>query len=318
MALLIPEVFILLLTDAVFLLLLLYVSPSAYKIARRWDISSPSGLQYELDRKRHLIFASVRTAFIFKLPLFLFFIYTSDKLSGVLTGAMCAAGTINATIYGQELLYVKIFNIFLMSAWLTVHSCTLSSETLPHTRKAAGFLLVITVSSAVETLLLFLNFQAIDPSAVVSCCSSIYSPSEPSFLMSVSPFTAFFIFLGSAALYLTSVLLKNTAGTAFFSILFFFAGVLNLILFTGTYIYELPSHRCPYCILQKEYGYIGYLFYISLFAGTSAGISGFIRRRLSGIFPFKTIMISLICMLVFLFFSIYFPLKYFLTNNVWL
>jgi len=39
------------------------------------------------------------------------------------------------------------------------------------------------------------------------------------------------------------------------------------------YIYELPTHHCPFCILQKEYGYIGYLIYVTLLGGAIAGLS---------------------------------------------
>jgi hypothetical protein len=39
------------------------------------------------------------------------------------------------------------------------------------------------------------------------------------------------------------------------------------------YIYELPTHHCPFCILQKEYGYIGYLIYLTLLGGAIAGLS---------------------------------------------
>ncbi len=39
------------------------------------------------------------------------------------------------------------------------------------------------------------------------------------------------------------------------------------------YIYELPTHHCPFCILQKEYGYIGYVLYAALLGGAVAGLS---------------------------------------------
>jgi hypothetical protein len=35
---------------------------------------------------------------------------------------------------------------------------------------------------------------------------------------------------------------------------------------------ELPTHHCPFCILQKEYGYIGYPLYLLLFAGAILGM----------------------------------------------
>ncbi|MDP3214831.1 MAG: hypothetical protein Q8S73_12050, partial [Deltaproteobacteria bacterium] len=43
--------------------------------------------------------------------------------------------------------------------------------------------------------------------------------------------------------------------------------------FISLYIYELPTHHCPFCIIMEEYGYIGYLLYIPLFGAVVAGMS---------------------------------------------
>lgn len=318
MGLLIPEVFIIQITDAAFFILLLSVSPAAVSILRGWDFTSASQRQYRLEKKRHLVSAAVRLIFIFKIPLFLFYIYANDKLSNVLTGAMCAAGSINATVFGAPLLYVKIALLFLMTFWMTVNRVSSKSEELPHTRALYGFLLVITALSGAETLLSFANFTSMDTSAVVSCCSSIYSGADSSPLMSLSPFTAFGIFAAVSALLIVSVLLKKTGWTALFSILFFFSGVLNLILFTGTYVYELPSHKCPYCILQREYLYTGYLFYISLFTGSAAGVNSFIYNKLSGREDAGYLRLCFWAAIIYSALSIFYPIRYYLINNVWL
>ena len=33
----------------------------------------------------------------------------------------------------------------------------------------------------------------------------------------------------------------------------------------------MPTHHCPFCLLQKEYGFIGYPLYLSLFSATILG-----------------------------------------------
>jgi hypothetical protein len=52
----------------------------------------------------------------------------------------------------------------------------------------------------------------------------------------------------------------------------FAVAVASIISFICLYIYELPTHHCPFCILQKEYGYVGYVLYITLFGGGVAGM----------------------------------------------
>lgn len=38
------------------------------------------------------------------------------------------------------------------------------------------------------------------------------------------------------------------------------------------YFYEMPSHHCPFCLLQKEYGYVGYPLYALLLCSTVASL----------------------------------------------
>ena len=46
----------------------------------------------------------------------------------------------------------------------------------------------------------------------------------------------------------------------------------SILSFISVYIYQLPTHHCPFCLLQQEYGYVGYPLYISLFVGGIAGM----------------------------------------------
>ncbi len=205
MALLIPpEVFILLLTDAVFLLMMIYVSPpTVFRVITNWDISNQTQIQYKLEKNRLLVSTIVKFAFIFKIPLFLFYIYLNDKLSNVLTGAMCATGSINATVYGIPLLYTKIALIYLMYIWLVLYNCNNSFHDLPYTKAKYKLLLFIIIVITAESLLTYLNFANIDPTEIVSCCSSIYSTTSEngSLLMSLKPFTAFYFFYHCLQLY---------------------------------------------------------------------------------------------------------------------
>jgi hypothetical protein len=45
----------------------------------------------------------------------------------------------------------------------------------------------------------------------------------------------------------------------------------SLISFISPYIYELPIHHCPFCVLQKEYHYLGCFVYMRLLLRTIAG-----------------------------------------------
>ena len=64
-----------------------------------------------------------------------------------------------------------------------------------------------------------------------------------------------------------------------------------LISYFCLYVYELPTHHCPFCMLQKEYHFVGYFLYgfllVGAIAGTSIGIIGRFRKKvtLAGLIP---------------------------------
>jgi hypothetical protein len=63
----------------------------------------------------------------------------------------------------------------------------------------------------------------------------------------------------------------------------FLISIVALISFISVYFYELPTHHCPFCILHPEYGYVGYLLYITLLAGAVSGLG------VGAIMPFRKI-----------------------------
>jgi len=320
MGFLIPEVFILLLTDIISAVLILGVTPFAYQIAKKWDSSSTENIQYKMEKRRTLLSAVIGAVFVFKIPLYLYFIHTHDKMSAVITGAMCAAGTLNATAYSSPLLYVKTASVYLMFVWLALQRESLKKPEMKFTKTIYSLFLLISVSVLAETVLLILNFSEIDPAAVVSCCSSIYSSSgeNSSFLTAADPFISFIVFNISAVFLTVFAAMKKPASVSLFSVVFFFTAVLTLILFTSTYIYELPSHRCPFCILQKEYGYIGYVFYITLFLSTASGIASYPVYLVNKKNPRVLLNTALAAAIVFWMLNVWFPIRFYLINNTWL
>ena len=53
----------------------------------------------------------------------------------------------------------------------------------------------------------------------------------------------------------------------------FLLSAASVVSFFCLYFYELPTHHCPFCLLQKEYGFVGYVLYAALFSGAVAGIA---------------------------------------------
>ena len=88
---------------------------------------------------------------------------------------------------------------------------------------------------------------------------------------------ALLIFFSSAAITLTSgsYLYLRAKGASFYAIASCTHGIVFItgpISFISIYIYELPTHHCPFCILHQEYGYAGYIFYSAILVSTIFGM----------------------------------------------
>jgi hypothetical protein len=104
--------------------------------------------------------------------------------------------------------------------------------------------------------------------------------------------------------------INNTGALVFscFSLWLLGVSLAAIISFISLYIYELPTHHCPFCLLQREYHYFGYPLYVSLFcAGITGSGAGVINRfrtipSLKEIIPVmqkRLCLISMICYALF-------------------
>jgi len=268
---LVPEVLAILILDGVFLVFSTIAFVISFKIYKNWDRTSSSNLQYNLEKQTVLGSTIIKYIFLVKLPLFLFFIFTLDKMSNILTGAMCAAGVVDATSYGIYLFIFKILNLYLFGFWLVLNKIDTQNENLPYTKLKFGFFTIIYFLFLTEIVIEILMFSSIDPSKIVSCCGALYSSTSTSYISSlftISPViivSAFYINVIALGI---SYYFKHSFSYAIFSLLFIIISIISLIAWFCTYIYELPTHHCPFCFLQKDYYYIGYLIYLTLFTGT--------------------------------------------------
>ncbi|MGO9951206.1 MAG: hypothetical protein ACLPN1_03215 [Dissulfurispiraceae bacterium] len=275
-----PPVLALLLGSSLISLMLLYSAYYAINIIRNWDVKSGSELQLALERKTYLISTIVAYAFGFQLLSFFLFIYTANDLCVFFVGAMCAVGTLNVNPYGYPTLILKVVNFLLAGNWLILNHTDNKAYDYPLIKTKYSLLLLINPFIVAETVLQLLYFQGLHPNVITSCCGSLFSTESPgmaSSLAAVPSIPMKIVFYSAMALVLMSGIYfyKTLKGGYLFSLLstlFFFIALEALISFISLYFYELPTHHCPFCILQKDYGYIGYLLYTLLLSGSLSGL----------------------------------------------
>lgn len=260
----------------------------AWRIARHWEPSSSDAAQLTLERQAELLGPLVRCALFFELAALLLFVYTTDALHPLFVGAMCATGTLNLHPSGWWALLVRIALCFLAGYWLALDRLDRCVESSPLLRRKFLLLFLLVPLVALAGALQLRFFLAAKPAVVTSCCGSLFGagsivaadlaalPPGPA-VAAVFALLAGTILVGVAALrhsaaalrYLLSLLGGLLLPTA----------LLALVAGISLYIYQTPTHHCPFDMLQHQYGYIGYPIYASLFAGVHfALLPGFVVR----------------------------------------
>lgn len=268
------QVIVYLFSEIVLGVLTLYLFLLTIKFLRYWNFKSFSNLQLQLEKKAYLVSTIATSLFALKLTLLIYFVYTIDALSLIVPGAMCAAGVISANGYGMDLLLVKLIIIFTLLLFLVQNSYDLKAKDYPLFRLKSWTLVVAALLIFLEGYLDYNYFTHIDISTPVSCCSSLYGNLEGAnplpFGLNITTLLLLFftLYIGvEIALFLESRVI-----VALSIILFGIIAYYSVVYFFGTYVYELPTHKCPFCMLQKEYCYVGYFIWGSLFFGLYFGL----------------------------------------------
>ncbi len=318
--LLTPEILTLDILNGLFLLFGSVAFYFSVRILLYYDASATTPLQYRLEKQSYLVSTIIKFIFALKIPLFIFFIFTLDKISTMLPGAMCAAGVVNATVYGTPLLMLKILNLYLFAYWIVLNNEDMKFEDRRYLHLKFLVFVIAYLLLLVEILLQLALFFSIDISSVVDCCGAVFSTTNGTYmaeLLGAKPLYILSLFYGVFTFIIIAYFIKNRYLFSLLNLLYLIIALVSLIAFFGTYIYELPTHHCPFCLLQKDYHYIGYFLYIFLFIGTFYGIVlgviSFNKREYLQKFH-----ISMIFDTLYLLGVSYYPLAYYLKNGVWL
>lgn len=277
---------------------------TAVRILRHWEPQADSAAQITLENETWLAALLVRYGIFLQLVSLLLLVLAADSFSHILVGAMCATGAFLANEYGVPALAVKLFGVFFFGFWLVLNRLDNSSEFMPLTRIKFAYLVFLTPLLAADFSLLTLYLVNLRPEILTSCCGVVFAAAGGDGYNLVGPLPAVSVmifFYGLAAmLVLTGWRMQQTDSSGpqkaeslpvniFFGagcMVFFLLALLVITSVISPYIYAMPSHRCPFDILQAEYHGVGYPLYISLMLATFAGASAaavFFLRHLPGL-----------------------------------
>lgn len=260
--------------------LVLYALFPAWQVWRRWDLNSGSEEQLAIERKTYLISTLLAYAFVFELLSLFLYIFTAEQLHTYFVGAMCAAGSLYVNAYGYPTLILRLVNFLLVGLWLIVNYVDNRAPDYPLIRKKYLFFLLLAPLILLETVLQAGYFLHLKADVITSCCGSLFStdrtpvPSTPNFLPQFPAQMIFYAVMG-VTIGWGGYAYRQGRGAVLFSglsALALLVSVISIFSFISLYIYELPSHACPFCLLKPEYHYVGYVLYGTLLGGGITGI----------------------------------------------
>jgi hypothetical protein len=249
-------------------------------ILRSWDLGSGSERQLSLERRTALVSTLVGHALVFEVLSLFLFVFTADALAPLFTGAMCAAGSLQADVHGYPALLLKLEVAVAAGLWLILDHADGLGHDHPLLQVKYQLLLVLTPLVAAAAYWEVAWFRALHPEVITSCCGSLFGRAGRGVgaeLAALSP-------------RLSGLLLFATVGGAVAAAVFFLArgrgalvlaglagaalpvSLIGVVAFLSPYVYELPTHHCPFCLLQREYHWLGYPLYATLLGGSVAGV----------------------------------------------
>ncbi|ACH40582.1 membrane protein, putative [Citrifermentans bemidjiense Bem] len=290
-----PGIVALLVSSLLVSMMLLIAAKEGASIIRHWNMTSGSELQLALERRTYLI--STIVAIFLPLQLFSLFLFinTVDGISHLFTGAMCAAGTLKVNRFGYPTLFLKMVTFLLAGIWLILNHADNEGRDYPLIRVKYWLLLLIVPVLLIETILQASFFWRLRPDVITSCCGALFSKGSGTLASDivaapVVPVAVAFFGIIAAAIASGGLFLKTKRGAASFgciSGIAFITAIIAVISFISVYIYELPSHHCPFCLLHREYHFIGYLLYALLFSGVVAGAGVGVLHRFKKVASIK-------------------------------
>ena len=314
--------------SAVVLFLVLFASRTAYRVLRYWDPDRDDNRQIRLENEIWLTSTLVQYTLVFQIFSLILFVLAADQFCNIIIGAMCATGSLLANSFGMPALLVKIGAVFLYGFWIVLHKLDIRSPQYPLVKLKYWYFLLLLPVLAVDVSLQTLYIANLSPDIITSCCGVVFDSASltTNLLPSFDQSTLLFIFYAAAFCFAANALWSRLGGqrvaySVLLALAFLFLPIatISLISVFSSFIYAMPYHHCPFCILKSEYHYVGFFLFGFLFAavffGMVPGVVDRFKRYEDLREPIRALQkkatsLSLFLLLSYTFLISYYPLAY--------
>jgi hypothetical protein len=269
-----PWVLLRLFVSAIGVVLLLRASITAVRVLRSFDLMRASEGQLALERQLLLAGTMLRFAIATTLAGALLSFLLADRLYVQIQGAMCGYGVISATEYGR--VSVVATCVAALGA-LTVNQVLAYDSQQPTLRlgRVVSFsILALLPLVVLEAALTAMHLAELDLSVITTCCSVEseqvvrgINGAERSVTKAWLLPTIALVF-GSVLPFVASWRLRDlwVKAQGPLALVSGAAAVAAFVLLTAPHVFEVPDHRCPFCLFRADAYFLGYpLLTITLF-----------------------------------------------------
>lgn len=266
----------------------------AVRLLRHWDREAGSERQIGLERATILVSTTVAFVLALEAASLVLFVFNADRMANLFVGAMCAVGTLEASVWGFPTLFAKIAVFFAAGLWLVLDRVDGKGRDWPFARLKYAALLAVAPIVLVEAGLETAYFLDLKADTITSCCGRLFEDGAQSSgaggeLAGLEPRLALWLLFGGTGLaaglglvagrFRLGQILMGPASAIVFGL-----GLTAVVSVVSLYVYEQPHHHCPFCLLKPEYDHFGFALYLPLFVGTGAGLAA----GLLGVLPRRT------------------------------
>ena len=276
----------LLLVSALAALVSLWGAVFGVQVLRHWDVASGARTQIRLERTTELVSTLFGAVLLAEIAALLLFVYNADRMAELFVGAMCAVGTLNVDRWGFPALYLKVAMFFAAALWLILDRADRMGRDYPLTRVKYAALLPIAALLVAAGGVELAYFLGLETDVITSCCSKLFTPVNDGLaaeMTGLAPGLALWLLAGAGGIVAATggLSLATGRGQGWFALagaVMFVVALAAIVSVISLYVYDHPNHHCPFCLLQREHGYYGYVLYLPLFAGTAFALGAGVTR----------------------------------------
>lgn len=261
------------------------------RVLRHRSLATASEGRLALERQAELAGAFARVGAIVQAAMLLMTVVTADRLTGAVRGAMCGYGVVAANGFGWASLATTALTSVAAGVVVQLYAFDRRVRGLELLAPLAVASIAMAPLAALDLVLAFEWLGKLDLSAVASCCSTGLDEAVRSGTAYVAgprrlaTFGALALvpFAIGAALFASRrperprVALASSATLAALPL-----ALGATVLEVAPYVYEVPGHLCPFCLLKADAWFLGYpLFgatFLALVWGVGAGVAALVAR----------------------------------------